>query len=76
MSGFISAAGNPLSRMTAASLGDMGYKVDLVAAEPYVLPNLIELAEEGSLVPHAAPIDDGVMLPVIPIPLPADSIQT
>ena len=76
MSGFISAAGNPLSRMTAASLGDMGYKVDLAAAEPYVLPNLIELAEEGSLVPHAAPIDEGVMLPVIPIPLPADSIQS
>jgi hypothetical protein len=75
MSGFISAAGNPLSRMTAASLGDMGYKVDLAAAEPYVLPNLNELAEEGSLVPHTAPIDAGMMIPVIPITLPADSIQ-
>ena len=70
MSGFISAAGNPLSRMTAASLGDLGYKVDLAAAEPYVLPNLMELAEAGSLVPHAAPIDEGVVLPVIPITLP------
>ena len=70
MSGFISGAGNPLSRMTAASLGDLGYKVDLAAAEPYVLPNLMELAEAGSLVPHAAPIDEGVMLPVIPITLP------
>ncbi len=75
MSGFISAAGNPLSGMTAASLGDMGYKVDRAAAEPYVLPNLTELAEEGSLVPHTAPIGEGMMIPVIPITLPADSIQ-
>jgi hypothetical protein len=70
MSGFITGAGNPLSRLTAASLGDLGYKVDLAAAEPYVLPNLMELAEAGSLVPHAAPIDEGVVLPVIPITLP------
>lgn len=74
MSGFIAAPGNPLSRMTAASLGDLGYKVDLRAAEPYVLPNLMELAEAGSLVAHAAPIDGGVMLPIIPITLPADSL--
>lgn len=76
MSGFIAAPGNPLSRMTAASLGDLGYTVDLAAAEPYVLPSLIELAEEGSLVPHSAPIDGGVVLPVIPITMPADSIDT
>lgn len=74
MSGFIAESGNPLSRMTAASLGDLGYEVDLAAAEPYELPNLIELAEAGSLVPHAAPIDGGVVLPVIPITMPADSV--
>lgn len=71
MSGFIAASSNPLSRMTAASLGDLGYVVDLAAAEPYVLPNLMELAEAGSLVAHTAPIDGGVVLPVIPIILPA-----
>lgn len=38
MSGFIAAPGNPLSRMTAAGLGDLGYRVDLAAAEPYALP--------------------------------------
>ena len=75
MSGFIAAADNPLSRVTAASLGDLGYQVDLAAAEPYVLPNLLELAEAGSLVAHAAPIDVGLVLPVIPITLPADSIE-
>jgi hypothetical protein len=75
MSGFISAPGNPLSRMTAASLGDLGYQVDLDAAEPYTLPNLLALAEAGSLVAHVAPIDEGIVLPVIPMVLPADSLQ-
>jgi Leishmanolysin len=76
MSGFISEPGNPLSRVTAASLGDLGYEVDLDAGEPYTLPNLFELAEEGALVEHAAPIDVGMVLPVIPITLPANSLQT
>jgi Leishmanolysin len=66
MSGFISAAGNPLSGVTVASLGDMGYAVDLAAAEPYELPNLMALAEAGDLVAHRAPIDDGWVLPIIP----------
>jgi hypothetical protein len=75
MSGFIADPGNPLSRMTAASLGDLGYKADLDAAEPYVLPNLLELAEAGALVAHAAPVDNGVVLPTIPITVPAESLQ-
>jgi Leishmanolysin len=70
MSGFISAPGNPLSRLTAASLGDLGYEVDVDAGEPFTLPNLFALAEEGSLVPRAAPIDGGVVLPAMPIVLP------
>jgi hypothetical protein len=75
MSGFIDAPGNPLSRMTAASLADLGYEVDLDAAEPYALPNLMALAEAGSLVVHEAPIDHGVVLPNIPMVLPSDSLQ-
>lgn len=75
MSGFIAEPGNPLSRITAASLGDLGYRVDLDAAEPYELPNLMALAEEGSLVAHEAPIDVGMVLPVIPMVLPTDSLQ-
>jgi Leishmanolysin len=75
MSGFIAQAGNPLSRMTAASLGDLGYKVDVDAAEQFVLPNLLELAESGALVAHGAPIDKGVVLPTIPITVPQDSVQ-
>jgi Leishmanolysin len=75
MSGFIAAPGNPLSRMTAASLGDLGYQVDVDAGEPYVLPNLVALAEAGSLVEHAAPIDVGIVLPVVPQTLPSQSLK-
>ena len=70
MTGFVGQAGNPLSRMTAASYGDLGYQVDLDAAEPYGLPDLFALAVEGGLVAHAAPIDAGMVLPVIPVVLP------
>jgi hypothetical protein len=75
MSGFIAAAGNPISRMTVASLQDLGYIVDLNAAEPYELPNLLRLAEDGLLTAHEAPVDMGTMLPNIPVVLPADSLQ-
>jgi hypothetical protein len=55
MTSFISGPGNPLSKMTVASLQDLGYTVDVDAAEPYALPNLMALAEAGSLarLPHA-----------------------
>ncbi|MCU0500377.1 MAG: peptidase, partial [Anaerolineae bacterium] len=75
MSGFIADPGNPLSRVTAGSLQDIGYTVDLAAAEPYGLPNLVELAERGLLVAHVAPINEGAVLPIIPIVLPEDSLQ-
>jgi Leishmanolysin len=75
MSGFIGDPGNPLSRMTAASLGDLGYQVDIDAAEPYTMPDLLELAETGALVEHTAPLDDGLVLPVIPLTLPLESLD-
>ena len=59
MSGFIAASNNPLSRLTVCSLQDLGYVVDLNAAEPYTLPNLMALAEAGLLTAHVAP---GVLL--------------
>ena len=75
MSGFIAGSGNPISRVTIGSLQDIGYTVDMDAAEDYVLPDLLELAESGRLVAHIAPINEGVMLPNIPIVLSDDSIQ-
>lgn len=38
MTGFLNAGENPLSRMTVASLADLGYEVDLAAADEYELP--------------------------------------
>jgi len=76
MTGFVGPAGNPMSRMTVASFGDLGYQVDLDAAEPYELPDLMALAVVGELVAHTAPIDVGVMLPSIPVVLPDSSLRT
>jgi hypothetical protein len=69
MTGFVGAAGNPLSKVTVGSLADMGYQVDLDAADPYTLPDLLSLAQAGLLVTHAAPIDHGIVLPTIPLPV-------
>lgn len=69
MSGYIAAPGNPLSKVTVASLKDLGYAVDMAAAEPYDLPNLQALAESGLLIagaglhPHALPILAPKVLP-------------
>src|SRR5262245_23053712 len=78
MTGFISTPNNPLSRMTVGSLKDMGYTVDMTAAEPYVLPNLLQLAEAGQLVPRAVNglEDHEHALPVIPFTLPEESLVT
>jgi len=72
MTGFVRSAGNPLSRMTAASLADLGYKIDITAAEPYSLPNHLLMAEHAAL---AAPGIEGIVLPRIPTIAPDDSLQ-
>ncbi len=38
MTGWLGTAGNPLSAITVASLQDMGYSVDISAADPYAIP--------------------------------------
>jgi hypothetical protein len=69
MSGFIAAPGNPLSKLTIAQLADIGYVVDMEAAEPYKLPNLADLADRGLLIAganahaHALPILAPKVLP-------------
>ena len=76
MSGFIAAAGNPLSRLTAAGLKDLGYVVNMSAAEPYSLPNLLQFAEKGILAAHAPDeYDRAHTLPVIPVTLPTESLD-
>jgi len=70
MSGFIAAPNNPLSRLTVASLLDMGYEVDLAKAEPYKLPDLFAVAAAGTPSTHEEPH----ALPVIPIEVPDSSM--
>jgi hypothetical protein len=73
MTGFVDVTKNPLSRMTIASLQDMGYVVDFKAAEAYSLPNVFALAEFGAF--GAKPEPSGLVLPNIPVVLPEDSLQ-
>lgn len=47
MSGFLNPGNNPLSRLTIASLQDLGYAVNYDAADPYDLPTALELAVMG-----------------------------
>ena len=74
MTGFVDAV-NPLSRVTAASMGDLGYAVNLAAADPYTLaPGLrafgqrspIELKHDVLRVPIHQVDDAGRVLRVIP----------
>ncbi|MFI5592151.1 leishmanolysin-related zinc metalloendopeptidase [Amycolatopsis sp. NPDC051758] len=54
MTGFVNPAPNPLSRLTAASLGDLGYQVDIEAADPYELPAATQLPQPAErLAVHA-----------------------
>ncbi|MEV4923620.1 leishmanolysin-related zinc metalloendopeptidase [Streptomyces roseoverticillatus] len=74
MTGFVAGPPNPLSRLTVASLQDLGYAVDMEAADPYELPNHLELAERGLLRTHAAPVGAGTVQRSIPVILPEDSL--
>jgi hypothetical protein len=50
MTGFVNDGPNPLSAITIASLGDMGYEIDLTAAEEYTVPfSTVGLSREPRL---------------------------
>jgi hypothetical protein len=65
MTGYINTGSNPLSRLTLASLADMGYQVDLSAADAYSLPG--GSASMRTLTRHIA--SDGVVLRPTPAPI-------
>lgn len=73
MTGFVNVGGNPMSRLTIASLQDMGYQVNMSAAQPYELPNHLLMAEAGILAEHAT-MHRGIVLPRIPMTLPEESL--
>jgi hypothetical protein len=64
---------NPMSRMTVASLQDLGYEVDLSKAEPYTLPDHLAIAAAGLMAAHAEH-DRGHALPRLPTTLPDDAL--
>ncbi|MEU2503517.1 leishmanolysin-related zinc metalloendopeptidase [Streptomyces sp. NPDC007863] len=70
MSPSIDGNDNPLSRLTVASLQDLGYTVDLDAAEPYALPNLLAVARSGRVL---ATEPRRVVLPTVPSRVPAEA---
>jgi Leishmanolysin len=74
MTGFVADAKNPLSVLTVASLQDLGYVVDMNAAEPYQLPDLMAMAINGELNTPTVSIDS-MVLPVIPTVLPDSSMK-
>ncbi|UCG89160.1 MAG: hypothetical protein JSW71_11725, partial [Gemmatimonadota bacterium] len=47
MTGWINEGSNPLSVVTVASMGDLGYEVDLTAADSYTLLSPLRAAVEG-----------------------------
>ena len=47
LTGFLSGAVRPLSRMSIGSFEDMGYVVNYDAADPYTLPTALRIAELG-----------------------------
>jgi hypothetical protein len=76
MTGFVNpTGGNPLSKLTVASMADLGYQVDLNAAEPYNLPNVALLAEAGILGPAPGAVDMHAVLPIIPMVLPPAALR-
>lgn len=75
MSGFIAAPNNPISRLTVASLKDLGYVVAMKAAEPYALPNLQLMAEKGLMMAPYRDVEHAHALPIFaPSTLPDESL--
>jgi len=74
MTGFLNEGPNPLSRLTIAAFQDMGYEVDLGAADAFDLPSALDLALLGvgtELRDHG---DRGIMLMPPQTVLPPDAL--
>lgn len=72
MTGFLDGGDNPLSRITVASLADMGYEVDLDAADPYTPPGSLTAEVAQSVAPPVGRLITLEFEPVFvePIPVP------
>jgi Leishmanolysin len=73
MSGYVAAPGNALSALTVASLADLGYRVDLAAAEPYDLPDASPPEPPALFAARSSVAGAGVVFPAVPAVLPVDA---
>jgi hypothetical protein len=74
MSGYVAHNGNPISRVTVASLGDLGYVVNLAAAEDFEIPDVLAMVEGAALAAEPL-IDLHAILRLVPVELPEDAIK-
>ena len=58
MTGFLNAGSNPLSQLTIASVQDLGYAVNVVAADPFFV--LTSLRAEGDTEPETIELKDDI----------------
>jgi hypothetical protein len=61
MTGFLNPGSNPMSKLTIASLADLGYQVDRSTADAYTLPG-------GAAALRVAPAEPGEVLRPVPAP--------
>lgn len=71
MTGIVAGPGNPMSRLTIASLADLGYQVNLAAAEAYTLPSHLLMAVAGAFAAEPS----GMVMPILPTVLPDESLD-
>ena len=74
LTGFLSGAVRPLSRMSIAAFQDMGYVVDPSAADDYALPSAFALAEMG-VGGTGRRCEHCRMMPTEPVVLPPSATQ-
>ena len=55
MTGFLNSGSNPLSAITAASIGDLGYLVNDAAADPFTLRDALRAATTAPFTRHTQP---------------------
>ena len=65
MTGFLDASGNVLSRLSIASMADLGYQVDVTTADAYTLPSLLSGLRSAASIGLGE--DELRTLPVAPI---------
>jgi hypothetical protein len=73
LTGFLSGASRPISRVTVAAFEDMGYVVDYEAADAFVLPTALFLAEIG-IMGNRGPMDTCVIKRTEPVVLPPTAV--